>query len=53
LNAGCGSEAEVAIATALHLYLSNSSYVNESFVITINGQDGNWNKKINFRKLPR
>jgi len=53
LNSGLGSEAEVAVATALHLYLSNSTYVNEAFVITINGQDGNWNKKINFRKLPR
>ena len=53
LNSGCGNEAEVAVATALHLYLSNSTYVNDSFVITINGQDGNWNKKINFRKLPR
>lgn len=53
LQAECGGEAEVAIATALHLYLSDCMHDNEPFVITIKPQSSAWKSKPNFRKQPR
>lgn len=43
-----------AIATAVHLYLSESIHDAESGIITIQRQPSGWNNKsLNFRKLPR
>lgn len=53
LQAECGGEAEVAVATALHLYLSDCMHDNEPFVITIKPQSSAWKSKANFRKQPR
>jgi len=50
-----GGDVYAAIATAMHLYLSESVHDNESFIVTIKSSDGSaWNiKSRNFRKLPR
>ena len=46
-----GDEVYAAIATALHLHLSCSSRVEESFVLTIKPSQSEWgNKVLNFRK---
>lgn len=46
-----GDEVYAAIATALHLHLSCSSRVDESFVLTIKPSQSEWgNKVLNFRK---
>ena len=43
-----------AIATAVHLYLSESIHDVEPGIITIQKQPSAWNNKsLNFRKLPR
>ena len=43
-----------AIATAVHLYLSESVHDVESGIITIRRQPSAWdNKSLNFRQLPR
>ena len=43
-----------AIATAVHLYLSESVHDVESGIITIQRQPSAWdNKSLNFRQLPR
>lgn len=53
LRAECGAEAEVAVATALHIYLSDCMHDQESFVITIKAQPSAWKSRTNFRKQPR
>lgn len=54
LNAMGGNETEVAIATALSLYLSDSVHDTESYVLTIRPQHTAWNAKgQNFRQLPK
>ena len=46
-----GDEVYAAIATALHLHISCSSRVDESFVLTIKPSQTEWgNKVLNFRK---
>lgn len=46
-----GDEVYAAIATALHLHISCSSRVDESFVLTIKPSQSEWgNKVLNFRK---
>ena len=46
-----GDEVYAAIATALHLHISCSSRVDESFVLTIKPSQSAWgNKLLNFRK---
>lgn len=46
-----GDEVYAAIATALHLHISCSSRVEESFVLTIKPSQSEWgNKLLNFRK---
>ena len=53
LEAECGSETEAAIATALHLYLSDAVHDIEPGFITIRRSSSDWNnKKQNFRKSP-
>lgn len=54
LDAENGSENEVAIATALHLYLSDTVHDLEPGFITIRRNGSDWNnKKLNFRKSPK
>ena len=54
LEAEAGSETEVAIATALHLYLSDAVHDIEPGFITIRRNPSPWdNKQLNFRKTPR
>ena len=54
LDAEAGSETEVAIATALHLYLSDAVHDYEPGFITLRRTPSSWdNKQLNFRKLPR
>ena len=43
-----------AIATAVHLYLSDTVHDTEPGILTIRRTNSNWNNKaLNFRKLPR
>ena len=54
LEAEAGGEAEVAIATALHLYLSEAVHDVEPGIITIRRTSSPWdNKQLNFRKSLR
>ena len=54
LNAEAGGETEAAIATALHLYLSDAVHDIEPGFITIRRNPSPWdNKQLNFRKTPR
>ncbi len=54
LEAEAGGETEAAIATALHLYLSDAVHDVEPGVITLRRSPSAWdNKQLNFRKLPR
>ena len=51
LQTNGGDEVYAAIATALHLHISCSSRVDESFVLTIKPSQSEWgNKVLNFRK---
>ena len=53
LDAEAGSEMEVAIATALHLYLSDAVHDLEPGFITLRRTPSPWdNKQLNFRKSP-
>lgn len=53
LEAEMGNETEVAIATALHLYLSQAVHDVEPGFITIRRKESAWdNKQLNFRKSP-
>ena len=53
LEAEAGGETEAAIATALHLYLSDAVHDIESGVITLRRHPSAWdNKQSNFRKSP-
>ena len=43
-----------AIATAVHLYLTDTVHDVEPGIVTIVHQDSNWNNKaLNFRKIPK
>ena len=54
LEAEAGGETEAAIATALHLYLSDAVHDMEPGVVTLRRSPSAWdNKQLNFRKLPR
>ena len=54
LEAEAGGETEAAIATALHLYLSDAVHDVEPGVVTLRRSPSAWdNKQLNFRKLPR
>ena len=54
LEAEAGSETEAAIATALHLYLSDAVHDPEPGFITLRRNPSPWdNKQLNFRKSPR
>ena len=54
LEAEAGGETEAAIATALHLYLSDAVHDVEPGVITLRRTPSAWdNKQLNFRKSPR
>ncbi len=54
LEAEAGGETEAAIATALHLYLSDAVHDLEPGIITLRRNPSAWdNKQLNFRKLPR
>ncbi|MCR5841750.1 MAG: OadG family protein [Bacteroidales bacterium] len=54
LEAEAGGEAEAAIATALHLYLSDAIHDVEPGIITIRRTPSPWdNKQLNFRKSLR
>ena len=54
LQADAGSETEAAIATALHLYLSDAIHDVEPGIITLRRTPSAWdNKQSNFRKTPR
>ncbi len=54
LEAEAGGETEAAIATALHLYLSDAVHDVEPGVITLRRSPSAWdNKQLTFRKLPR
>ena len=49
-----GGEVYAAIATAVHLYLSDAVHDVEPGIVTIVRKDTGWNNKaLNFRKLPR
>lgn len=54
LEAELGGATEAAIATAIHLYLSDAIHDVEPGIITIrrNSESG-WNNQSNFRKSPR
>lgn len=51
LEAELGGATEAAIATALHLYLSDAIHDVEPGIITI--RKSGWNNQSNFRKSPR
>jgi sodium pump decarboxylase gamma subunit len=54
LNAEAGGETEAAIATALHLYLSESVHDLEPGFITLRRTPSAWDdRQFNFRKTPR
>ena len=54
LQAEAGGETEAAIATALHLYLSESIHDIEPGFITIRHNTSSWDdRQSNFRKTPR
>lgn len=54
LEAESGSETEVAICTALHLYLSERVHDSESYKITLRATSSAWaDKALTFRKTPR
>ena len=54
LNAEAGGETEAAIATALHLYLSESVHDFEPGFITLKHTTSAWDdRQFNFRKTPR
>ena len=54
LSAEAGGETEAAIATALHLYLSDAVHDVEPGIITIRRTPSPWdNKQLNFRKSLR
>ena len=54
LEAEAGGETEAAIATALHLFLSDAVHDVESGIITLRRTPSAWdNKQSNFRKSPR
>ena len=54
LNAEAGGETEAAIATALHLYLSESVHDFEPGFITLKHTPSAWDdRQFNFRKTPR
>ncbi len=54
LEAEAGGEAEAAIATALHLFLSDAVHDIEPGIVTIRKASSAWDdKQLNFRKLPR
>ena len=54
LEAEAGGETEAAIATALHLYLSDAVHDLEPGFITLRRTPSPWdNKSVNFRKSPR
>ena len=54
LNAEAGGETEAAIATALHLYLSDAVHDVEPGFITIQHTPSSWDdRQSNFRKTPR
>ena len=49
-----GGDTYAAIATAVHLYLTESVHDVEPGIVTIVRKDSGWNnKELNFRKLPR
>ena len=53
LEAEAGGETEAAIATALHLYLSDAVHDVEPGFITLRRTPSAWdNKQLNFRKSP-
>ena len=53
LEAELGSATQAAIATALHLYLSDAVHDVESGIITIRTDCSGWKNHSNFRKSPR
>ena len=54
LEAEAGCETEVAIATALHLFLSDAVHDIEPGIITIRRTPSAWDdRQFNFRKSPR
>ena len=54
LEAESGCETEVAIATALHLFLSETVHDIEPGFVTIRRNPSKWNdKSLTFRRLPR
>jgi len=54
LDLDCSGEVYAAIATALHLYLSESVHDTESYTITIKPTEGAWKTHgQTFRKLPK
>ena len=54
LDAEAGSETEVAIATALHLYLNSAVHDVEPGFITLRHTPSAWDdRQYNFRKTPR
>ena len=49
-----GGDTYAAIATAVHLYLSDSVHDVEPGIVTIHRTESSWNNKaLTFRKLPR
>ena len=54
LDMESGGDTYAAIATAVHLYLSDSVHDTEPGIITIVRKDSSWNNKaLNFRRLPK
>lgn len=50
LDKECGSEARAAIALALHMYLNSCVHDQESFILTINSNNGTaWNNKADMQ----
>ena len=49
-----GGDTYAAIATAVHLYLSDTVHDTEPGIVTITRKDSAWNnKELTFRRLPR
>lgn len=54
LDQEMNGEVYAAISLALHQYMEDAVHDNESFVLTINRKQSNWNSKgQNFRQLPK
>ena len=54
LDMECSGDEYAAIATAVHLYLTQSVHDVEPGIVTIRRTESGWNNKaLNFRKLPQ